>query len=58
MAPRRVVYVSCDPETLARDVALFARQGYKARKFVPVDLFPHTRHIETVTLLTRQEARP
>lgn len=58
MAPRRVVYVSCDPETLARDVALFARQGYKARKFVPVDLFPHTRHIETVALLTRQETRP
>ena len=53
MAPRRVVYVSCDPETLARDVALFARQGYKARKFVPVDLFPHTRHIETVVLLSK-----
>ena len=55
MAPRRVVYVSCDPETLARDVALFARQGYKARKFVPVDLFPHTRHIETVVLLSKGE---
>lgn len=53
MAPRRVVYVSCDPETLARDVALFAKQGYKAQRFVPVDLFPHTRHIETVALLTR-----
>ena len=55
MAPRRVVYVSCDPETLARDVALFGKQGYLARRFVPVDLFPHTRHIETVALLTRQE---
>lgn len=55
MAPRRVVYVSCDPETLARDVALFAKQGYRARQFVPVDLFPHTRHIETVALLVRQE---
>ncbi len=53
MAPRRVVYVSCDPETLARDVALFARQGYRARRFVPVDLFPHTRHIETVVLLSK-----
>lgn len=53
MAPRRVVYVSCDPETLARDVALFAKQGYRAQKFVPVDLFPHTRHIETAALLTR-----
>lgn len=57
MAPRRVVYVSCDPETLARDVALFARQGYRARQFVPVDLFPHTRHIETAALLTRQPGR-
>lgn len=57
MAPRRVVYVSCDPETLARDVALFAKQGYRAQKFVPVDLFPHTRHIETAALLTKQEKR-
>lgn len=53
MAPRRVVYVSCDPETLARDVALFATHGYHAQKFVPVDLFPHTRHIETVCLLSK-----
>lgn len=57
MAPRRVVYVSCEPETLARDVALFARQGYRARQFIPVDLFPHTRHIETVALLTKEEKR-
>lgn len=57
MAPRRVVYVSCDPETLARDVALFAKQGYKAQRFVPVDLFPHTRHIETVALLIKEEKR-
>lgn len=55
MAPRRVVYVSCDPETLARDVALFVKRGYRAENFVPVDLFPHTRHIETVALLIRQE---
>ena len=51
MAPRRVVYVSCDPETLARDVAIFARHGYKAKGFTPVDLFPQTRHVETVCLL-------
>lgn len=57
MAPQRVVYVSCDPETLARDVALFSRQGYQAQRFVPADLFPHTRHIETVALLTRREGR-
>ena len=57
MAPARVVYVSCDPETLARDVALFARQGYRAKQFVPVDLFPHTNHIETIALLQRRAGR-
>lgn len=46
MAPRRVVYVSCGPDTLARDVALFARHGYRARDFQPVDLFPQTEHLE------------
>ena len=51
MAPRRVVYVSCDPETLARDVAIFARHGYKAKGFTPVDLFPQTCHVETVCQL-------
>ena len=56
MAPRRVVYVSCDPETLARDVALFARHGYKAKGFTPVDLFPQTRHVETVVLLSHKKA--
>ena len=56
MAPRRVVYVSCDPETLARDVAIFARHGYKAKGFTPVDLFPQTRHVETVVLLSHKKA--
>ena len=55
MKPRRVVYVSCDPETLARDVAIFARHGYKAKGFTPVDLFPQTRHVETVVLLSKGE---
>ena len=55
MSPRRVVYVSCDPETLARDVAIFARHGYKAKGFTPVDLFPQTRHVETVVLLSKGE---
>ena len=55
MAPRRVVYVSCDPETLARDVAIFARHGYKAKGFTPVDLFPQTCHVETVVLLSKGE---
>ena len=56
MAPGRVVYVSCDPETLARDVAIFARHGYKAKGFTPVDLFPQTCHVETVVLLSHKKA--
>ena len=55
MKPRRVVYVSCDPETLARDVAAFTRLGWRAAKFCPVDLFPQTRHVETVVLLSKGE---
>ena len=54
MAPRRVVYVSCDPATLARDIKRFAERGYPAQKAVAVDLFPRTAHIESVVLLTRQ----
>mgnify|MGYP000756558772 CR=1 FL=1 len=54
MAPRRVVYVSCDPGTLGRDVKRFAEMGYLARRAVAVDLFPRTRHVETVVLLSRE----
>ena len=55
MAPRRVVYVSCDPGTLGRDVKRFAEMGYLARRAVAVDLFPRTRHVETVVLLSKGE---
>ena len=55
MKPRRVVYVSCDPETLARDVAAFTRLGWRAAKFCPVDLFPQTKHVETLVLLSHKE---
>ena len=53
MAPRRVVYVSCDPATLARDLARFAELGYAAQTAVAVDMFPRTAHVETVVRLVR-----
>ena len=51
--PDRVVYVSCDPGTLARDLKRFAGFGYAAQKAVAVDMFPRTRHVETVVLMSR-----
>ena len=55
MGPGRVVYVSCDPATLARDLRRFAEKGYAAQKAVAVDMFPRTRHVETVCCLYRQK---
>ena len=52
-APRRVAYISCDPATLARDLANFAQVGYHPTSITPVDLFPQTYHVETVVLLAR-----
>ena len=53
MAPSRVVYVSCDPATLARDVKRFREQGYTVQKAAAVDLFPRTAHVEAVVLLSQ-----
>ena len=53
MAPERIVYVSCDPATLARDVKRFGELGYPAVKARAVDLFPRTAHVETVVLLSK-----
>lgn len=53
-APRRVVYVSCNPETLARDLKILCAAGYQAQRLQPVDMFPFTNHVETVALLTRK----
>lgn len=55
MAPKRVVYVSCNPETMARDLALLTRKGYRAEGFTPVDMFPHTCHCEVVCALQRKK---
>ena len=56
MAPKRVVYVSCNPETLARDLALLTKKGYRVESSTPVDMFPHSEHIETVVLLSHKKA--
>ena len=55
MAPRRVVYVSCNPATAARDAAWLEKNGYHTEKVQPVDLFPRTKHCETVVLLSKGE---
>ena len=54
-APERVVYISCNPETLARDLQMITKKGYKVQKICPVDMFPHTNHIECVVLLSKKE---
>ena len=53
LRPERIVYVSCDPATLGRDLGLFRKHGYDVRESLPVDMFPQTFHIESVTLLDR-----
>lgn len=53
LAPRCIVYVSCDPSTLARDLQLFCNDGYRLTNVQPVDMFPFTSHIESVALIER-----
>ena len=55
LGPKTIVYVSCNPETLARDAKFLVKGGYKAVKAVPVDMFPFTAHVETVMLLSRKK---
>ena len=54
-APDRIVYVSCDPATLARDIKWLGEHGYKFREATPCDMFPWTSHVETVCLLSRKD---
>ncbi len=53
LAPRRIVYISCNPATQARDLEQLGRAGWRLVSLVPVDMFPHTEHVETVAVLTR-----
>ena len=55
MSPRRIVYVSCDPATLARDVALLKQHGYVLKNALAADLFPRCAHVESIVCLTRKE---
>ena len=57
MAPKRIVYVSCDPATLARDVKILGEQGYQVDKVSVVDQFGHSGHVETVCLMSRVEGK-
>ncbi len=54
LAPKRIVYISCNPKTLARDVSLYRELGYLADTVYPFDLFPMTGHVESLVCLTRQ----
>ncbi|MFA5524277.1 MAG: 23S rRNA (uracil(1939)-C(5))-methyltransferase RlmD [Tissierellales bacterium] len=55
MNPKKVIYVSCNPSTLARDLKILSENGFKVMEVQPVDMFPHTTHVETVALITRKD---
>ena len=54
LSPNRIVYISCNPETQARDLTFLCKNGYRVKKIQPVDMFPWTNHVETVVLLSRK----
>jgi 23S rRNA (uracil1939-C5)-methyltransferase len=54
LAPEKIVYISCNPETQQRDLFYLTKNGYKVKKIQPVDMFPHTNHVECVALLERK----
>lgn len=57
LSPKKIVYISCGIDTLERDLKILKNLGYHAQKIQPVDMFPHTRHVETVCLLTRKNEK-
>lgn len=57
MNPKRIVYVSCNPATFARDAKILKSEGYEIKKVQPVDMFPQTMHVETVGLMIRGKSK-
>ena len=55
LAPEKLVYVSCDPATLARDASYLRENGYQLESVQPVDMFPMTAHVETVVLMSKAD---
>ena len=53
LAPERIVYISCNPQTQVRDLEFLQKHGFVVRAVQPVDMFPHTDHIETIALISR-----
>ena len=60
LGPRRVVYISCEPKNQHRDIMHLVRNGYQVKRIVPVDMFPHTNHVENIVMLERgpRQERP
>lgn len=58
LAPERIVYISCNPETQARDLKYLTKRGYRMAEACPVDMFPFTGHVETVCLLSNRKPKP
>ena len=56
LGPRAIAYLSCDPDTLARDLAWLAARGYRVGSVRPFDMLPHTTHVEALAILTRPSA--
>lgn len=57
LAPKKIVYISCNPETMARDLKYLTKKKYEVSKICPVDMFPFTEHVETVCLLSKLNAK-
>jgi 23S rRNA (uracil1939-C5)-methyltransferase len=56
LAPRAIAYLSCDPHTLARDLARLASRGYRIDAVTPYDMLPHTPHVEALAIVSRASA--